>query len=58
MKHAKYKNEMTMTNVLLNINAYSAQLNIHSNSFCAKKIISDHEYKFMSGDYNQSENYA
>ena len=39
MKQAKYENEMTMTmtNVLLNINAYSAQLNIHSNSFCAKK---------------------
>ena len=42
---------LTMTNVLLNINAYSDSIN-HFNSLCAKKIMSDHEYKFMPGDYN------
>ena len=41
---------MTMTNDLLNINAYCDSAK-YSPCIC-KKIIFDHEYKFMSGDYN------
>ena len=39
-----------MTNILLNINAYSDSAKYSLQPGICKKIIFEHEYKFMSGD--------